>query len=148
MRKIFLTLLIIFALTFPGMSVCATEQQTDPADAGDTEAEVGQKELDLFSDAGVYYYNPDYDREVPPEVIITEMYDFILSQDEQIQMMEDIIQAKDDQIAMMQKRVDRLGPIVAASVILIAGLIIYNIYVWRMAHDKNNSKIVDFRRRD
>lgn len=145
MKRLFLLLLTIFALTFPGMSVCATEQQTESADTGDSGA-ISQEELDLFSNTGIYYYNPDYDDDTTSEEVITGMQNLIVSQNEQIQLMEQIIQEKDEQIAIMQQGVDRLGPVIAILTIIIIGLVIYQCYIWRTVH-RSNSKIVDFRRR-
>lgn len=129
-KGIFLTLLtMILALTFPGMSVCATEQQTDKTDSGG--ATLDQKAIDYFNANGIYYYDPNEETDAEDsDKLIAEMTEEILTQRQEISDMERLVQAEKAQILAMQEQVTYMGFMLLGLTVMLICVIAYSIRMW------------------
>ncbi len=152
MRRLFLTLLTIIALTFPGMSVCATELQTDETESGE---EADQSLVDTFNSDEIFYYNPDSAKMSDTEEIIAQLLEENLAQKQQILDMEDALQFEKEQRAAIQGQMNLLCIGIVGMFIVLIGLIIYSFrkgLIFRtdveteVNSDSATIKIIEFKR--
>ncbi len=148
----FLSLFIFLALTFPGMSVCAAEQQTDNADS--EESAISQEVIDYFNSNEIYYYNPNSE---DSNELIAEMAEEILIQRQEIVDMEVLVQVEKAQVLAMQERVTNMGIALFILATMLAIIVAYNIRLWLTHHDhkmeddrtdgsgSTKIKVIDFR---
>lgn len=152
MRRLFLVLLTIIALTFPGMSVCATELQTDETESG---GDLDQTAVEDFYNDEIFYYNPDGIEADDAEELIAQLIDENLAQKQQILDMKDALQFEKEQRTIMQEQMNFLGAGIALMFVLLIGLIIYSVrkgLIFRtdveaeLGPDSATVKIIEFKR--
>jgi len=148
----FLSLFIFLALTFPGMSVCDAEQQTD--NAASEESAISQEVIDYFNSNEIYYYNPNSE---DSNELIAEMAEEILIQRQEIVDMEVLVQVEKAQVLAMQERVTNMGIALFILATMLAIIVAYNIRLWLTHHDhkmeddrtdgsgSTKIKVIDFR---
>lgn len=126
-KIIFLALLTIVALTFPGMSVCATELQTDKTESG--EEEISKSVVDYFYNNDIFYYNPENTEadNVEGQELIAQLIKENLTQKQQILDMEDTLQFEKEQITSMQERMNLLGASIALLLIVLSADLGYHV---------------------
>lgn len=126
-KRIFLTLLTIIALTFPGMSVCATELQTDETESGETE--VTQATVKFFDNSDIFYYKPDdvaIQDTVPDDSYGKDGY--ISPEDLLLMQALDELQAQKEQTRLLQQRQKTLGILITLLLIVLSFDIGYHAY--------------------
>ncbi len=152
----FLSLFIFLALTFPGMSVCAAEQQTDNTDS--EESAISQEVIDYFNSNEIYYYNLNSEAKIKDSnELIAEMAKEILIQKQEIADMEVLVQVEKAQVLAMQERVTNMGIALFILATMLAIIVAYNIRLWLTHHDhkmeddrtdgsgSTKIKVIDFR---
>lgn len=134
MKRLFLTLLTCFALIFPGISVCATELQTDIEDSGDPVEEVSN----FYDNNDIFYYKPEsaalkeaLSSASPYPHFMTygltdKDYQTVVSYDD---LREAYSMLLDDTLAM-QRRLNYFGRALACLMFMLFCIIVYNVVTW------------------
>ncbi len=126
-KRLFLSLLTIIALTFPGMSVCATELQTDETESGETE--VAQATVKFFEENDIFYYKSNdvaIQDTVPDDSYGKDEY---LSPEDLLLMQAlDELQAQKEQTRLLQQRQKTLGISITLLLIVLSFDIGYHAY--------------------
>lgn len=133
LKRLFLTLLTCFTLIFPGISVCATELQTDIEDSGDPANDVSK-----FYNNDIFYYKPESAalKEVLSSTspyphfmtygLTDKDYQTVVSYDD---LREAYSMLLDDTLAM-QRRLNYFGRALVCLMLMLFCIIVYNVVTW------------------